>query len=97
MRKQQHIRIINIAYIVIKLNVRLLFKALAHNEYLPQKYRQRAILELSKFNIKNSRVRNRCIITSRTNGVNGVFKLARSKFHTIAGTGMLPGVRKSSW
>jgi len=77
--------------------IRLLFKALASNEFLPLSIREKSMLKLATLQPKPSRIRNRCIVTSRGRGIVGIFKLARSHFHINAGTGIIPGVRKSSW
>lgn len=44
-----------------------------------------------------SRVRNRCILTGRGNGVLSFFRLSRIKFRELASFGLLSGVKKSSW
>jgi len=75
---------------------RLLLKSIAFNEFLSMVERKKAMQILSKIH-GTTRIRNRCIETSRSRGVLSVFRLARSKFHIEAGTGILPGVRKSSW
>jgi len=77
--------------------IRLLFKALASNEFLSKTVRSKSFSKLQTFNVKPSQIRKRCIVTSRGRGLVGVFKLARSHFHINSGTGIIPGVRKSSW
>ena len=44
-----------------------------------------------------TRVRNRCILTGRGNGVLTFFRLSRIKFRELASFGLLNGVKKSSW
>jgi len=61
--------------------IRLLFKALASNEFLPKDIRSKSFFKLQTLNGKPSKIRNRCIVTSRGRGIVGVFKLARSHFH----------------
>lgn len=41
--------------------------------------------------------RNRCQICGRPRGFLRFFGLCRICFRTLAGNGLLPGVRKSSW
>ena len=41
--------------------------------------------------------RNRCNICGRPRGFIRMFGLCRICFRTLAGNGMLPGIRKSSW
>ena len=41
--------------------------------------------------------RNRCQICGRPKGFMRFFGLCRICFRTLAGNGLLPGVRKSSW
>jgi len=56
--------------------IRLLFKALASNEFLPKDVRSKSFLKLQTLNGKPSKIRNRCIVTSRGRGIVGVFKLS---------------------
>jgi small subunit ribosomal protein S14 len=87
-----------IAFIQIEKKIYLL-KAIINSSFLPKEIRFNARITLA--NIRKygmpTKIRNRCLISSRGNSVDRVFKLARSKFNIYAGAGLLPGVRKSSW
>lgn len=39
----------------------------------------------------------RCVLTGRHNGVLTKYKLTRMAFKSLAGSGLLPGIHKSSW
>ena len=58
-----------------------------------------AVLELSKLprNASPTRVRNRCQINGRPRGYMREFGISRVKFRQLAGAGLIPGVKKSSW
>jgi len=58
-----------------------------------------AILELSKLprNASPTRVRNRCQINGRPRGYMREFGISRVMFRQLAGEGVIPGVKKSSW
>ena len=56
-------------------------------------------LELSKLP-KNSckvRIRNRCIITGRSNSIYRSFKISRIKIKEFSSKGLISGIRRSSW
>jgi small subunit ribosomal protein S14 len=61
--------------------------------------KQFAQAELAKLprNSAAIRVRNRCAITGRPRGYMSEFKLSRIKFREMASSGLLPGVKKTSW
>jgi len=42
-------------------------------------------------------IRNRCVLTNRSRGVHRKFRLSRISIRELAGSGLLPGVTKSSW
>ncbi len=58
-----------------------------------------ARLELQKLprNAYPTRLRNRCGLTGRPNGVFRTFGLGRSKIRELAFKGDIPGVTKASW
>ncbi len=58
-----------------------------------------ARLELQKLprNAYPTRLRNRCSLTGRPNGVFRTFGLGRSKIRELAFKGDIPGVTKASW
>lgn len=77
---------------------RLFLKALVSNEFCPLSLRKQAqnyLMKLVQF--KTTRIKNRCIESSRTRAVYRSFKLARSRLHFLAGMGILPGVKRASW
>jgi small subunit ribosomal protein S14 len=45
----------------------------------------------------STRIVKRCFKCGRKHGYIGTFKLCRICFRELAGQGLLPGVRKSSW
>lgn len=48
-------------------------------------------------NSAKTRIRNRCEITGRPRGYYSKFKMCRNKLRELAGSGMIPGLVKSSW
>lgn len=58
-----------------------------------------AILELSKLprNASPTRFRNRCQVNGRPRGFMREFGISRVMFRQLAGEGLIPGVKKSSW
>jgi len=56
----------------------------------------KALTQLPK-NSSITRIRNRCIITGRSRSVYRDFRLTRMQLRSLAGFGLLMGVRKSSW
>ena len=61
--------------------------------------REAAMVKLQKQprDASASRMRNRCAITGRPNGVYRKFGLARTKLREQTMSGNIPGVRKASW
>ena len=58
-----------------------------------------AIIELSKLprNASPTRGRKRCQLTGRPTGFMSEFGISRVMFRKLAGEGVIPGVKKSSW
>lgn len=58
-----------------------------------------AMFELNKLPNNSSpiRKRNRCKLDGRPRGYMREFGISRVKFRELAGAGIIPGVRKSSW
>lgn len=58
-----------------------------------------AVLELAKLprNASPTRTRNRCEINGRPRGYMRDFGISRVMFRQMAGEGLIPGIRKSSW
>lgn len=74
-------------------------KALTVNRKMPNAYRFfffMKIYRLSKTSLK-VRIKNRCIITNKSQSVYRDFRLNRSTFKNLISLDLLVGVRKSSW
>lgn len=58
-----------------------------------------ALVELYKLprNASPTRLRNRCQVNGRPRGYMREFGISRVMFRQLAGEGMIPGVKKSSW
>ena len=58
-----------------------------------------AIKELAKLprNASPTRLRNRCQVNGRPRGYMREFGISRVVFRQLAGAGVIPGVKKSSW
>ena len=58
-----------------------------------------AVVELSKLprNASPTRLRNRCQINGRPRGYMREFGVSRVVFRKLAGEGLIPGIKKSSW
>lgn len=58
-----------------------------------------AVMELNKLPKNSSAVRkrNRCQLDGRPRGFMREFGISRVKFRQLAGAGLIPGVKKSSW
>ena len=58
-----------------------------------------AMFELNKLPKDSSvvRKRNRCQLDGRPRGFMREFGISRVKFRQLAGAGLIPGVKKSSW
>ncbi len=58
-----------------------------------------AVFELNKLPKNSSEVRkkNRCQLDGRPRGFMREFGISRVKFRQLAGAGLIPGVKKSSW
>ena len=78
---------------------RLQLKSIVNSVALPTEIRREATLKLAKLprNSSKVRIRNRCVLTGRSRGVYRQFKISRILFRELALTGLLPGVKKSSW
>lgn len=58
-----------------------------------------AMFELNKLpkNSSTARQKNRCQIDGRPRGFMREFGISRVKFRQLAGAGLIPGIKKSSW
>lgn len=80
-------------------NKRKALKGIVMNKEASMEERFAAQLKLAQLprNSAKIRLRNRCAITGRPRGFYRRFKLSRIMLREMAGFGLLPGVRKSSW
>ena len=80
-------------------NKRSALKGIVMNKEASMEERFAAQLKLAKLprNSSKIRLRNRCAITGRPRGFYRTFKLSRIMLREMAGSGLLPGVRKASW
>lgn len=76
---------------------RFFLKAISCDEFLPLSARKAALDGLKKLHLHGTKIHNYCRLTKRSRGVYRAFNIARSKFNILASSGMLPGVKKSSW
>jgi small subunit ribosomal protein S14 len=75
-------------------------KSLVRNQAISDKIKtivREDILRLNKSAGFVTRIRNRCYITGRAGSVYSKFNLSRMKLRELAHTGMLAGIKKSSW
>lgn len=82
-----------------ELNVFVL-KSLIKNENLSLIIKWNAVIQLASFSKKLNKIRlvNRCVLTTRKAKFNRTFKkFSRLSFLRLARTGMVPGLKKSSW
>lgn len=74
-------------------------KAIIKNRSLPLQERFDAQMKLTRLprNSSKIRYRNRCQIDGRPRGVISDFGMSRIWLRTLAGDGLIPGLKKSSW
>ena len=70
-------------------------------EDLTKSFKERfeAMVKLSEKprNSSKVRVKNRCSLTGRPRGYYRYFKISRVMLRTLASSGLIPGLKKSSW
>jgi small subunit ribosomal protein S14 len=78
---------------------RFALKSILMNCNLPVTFRWKAGLKLSELPKDSSKVRlrNRCVLTNRSRGNLGVFKISRIELRRLASSGQINGLKKSSW
>jgi small subunit ribosomal protein S14 len=78
---------------------RIRLKVLQKDSQSSWEDRMRGMLKLGSLprNSSPTRLKNRCVLTGRSGSILRQFKLSRIKFRELAESGMLPGIRKSSW
>ena len=74
-------------------------KKIIKNRKLPLTERFNAQLRLAKIprNSARVRIRNRCEITGRPHGVYRKLRISRIALRSLASSGKIPGMTKSSW
>ena len=80
-------------------NKRKELKKIVMNKKLNLEERFKAQMKLSKLprNSSKVRIRNRCEITGRPNGVYRKLRISRIALRELASSGKIPGMTKSSW
>jgi small subunit ribosomal protein S14 len=58
---------------------------------------RRRILESQNAIVRDSQIKNRCILTGRPKGICSDFKLSRIKTRELALNGLINGLKKVSW
>ena len=78
---------------------RLILKSILANNNLEFGVRWNASLELSGLpkNSSKTKLNNRCILTGRARATDRDFKISRICLRELAGSGFIPGLKKSSW
>ncbi len=78
---------------------RLALKAIVKDRSASAEKRRNAQMALQSLppDASPTRLRNRCVITGRANGVYRRFGLGRNKLRESAMQGYIPGLVKSSW
>lgn len=67
------------------------------NLSMTDRFQARLNLHLLPKDSSLTRIRNRCIETSRPRGILRRFKLSRIVLRELLGTKVIPGLKKSSW
>jgi ribosomal protein S14 len=78
---------------------RLVLKSIIKATSLPGAFRYEKALDLASMprNSSLSRIRNRCVLTSRPRAVYKFCRLSRIKLRSLAEAGRLAGVQKATW
>jgi small subunit ribosomal protein S14 len=74
-------------------------KAIAKDKTVSPEDRFLARLKLAELprNSSKVRIRNRCVVTGRSRGVESRFQMCRIVLRDLASRGQIPGMVKSSW
>lgn len=80
-------------------NSRTELKKIAEDETKSFEERFEAMVKLSEKprNSSKVRVKNRCSLTGRPRAYHGYFKVSRVMLRELALSGLIPGLKKSSW
>ncbi len=78
---------------------RKLLKEVANDINKPFEERLEAMIKLSQKprNSSKVRVKNRCALTGRPRAYHGKFDMSRIMLRELALSGLIPGLKKSSW
>jgi len=78
---------------------RNLLKSISLDQTLPYTIRTAAASDLCLLGSTGARtlVKNRCVITGRSKGVNKRFRLSRIMLRKMTSEGVLPSIQKISW
>jgi len=78
---------------------RKVLKDIANDRSKTFEERFNAMVKLSEKprNSAKVRVKNRCSLTGRPRGYHGYFGISRVVLRELASSGMIPGLKKSSW
>ena len=74
-------------------------KEIANDQSLPFEDRFNAMVKLSQKprNSSKVRIKNRCSLTGRPRGYHRYFDISRVMLRELASSGLIPGLKKSSW
>ena len=74
-------------------------KKIANDINLPFEERFNAMVKLSQKprNSSKVRIKNRCSLTGRPRAYHGYFDVSRIMLRELASSGLIPGLKKSSW
>jgi len=78
----------------------VILKSIVKNENLSLLIKWNAVLKLSKFSGSQNKTQfvNRCVLTNRKAKFNRIFKkFSRLSFLSLARSGVISGLKKSSW
>jgi small subunit ribosomal protein S14 len=78
---------------------RTILKYILSNRKLSADIRWQAGIDLAGFpsNSSKTKLKNRCILTGRSNSINRSFRLSRIMLRDFANSGSISGLKKSSW
>jgi small subunit ribosomal protein S14 len=77
----------------------LINKLLVNDVFTSDEFKFFLYFKIFKYynNVHISHVRNRCIYTGRSRGINRFFRMSRILVRSKSGQGLLTGVKRSSW
>lgn len=80
-------------------NNQLILKSIFYNEKLVSSIRWNAALLLfeSMKNGSKTKIKNKCILTNRSTGINSRLRISRIMFKKLASKGFFSGLKKNIW